>query len=285
MLHTVEMDLADLITHELENNSLDLPTLPITAKKVREALNSSPDISASEIAEIITTDPAISIYLLKVANSALYSSGKRTFSCVKQAVNILGNARTVRLVTAYAIKQVFTSPSPFYTDFFNDILRHTLAVAAICRGMALFSPNLDPDKAMLAGLVHQIGKLPVLKYLSDTNQQLSKAQVDDLLTKIHPLIGQRILKRWNFPDALIKVAAEYLNFKRNPHAEADYTDIVITAYLQECVNSSHPHENLDWSEIPAFTKLGLSPELSELNDADLINEIETAHATFMLGEK
>lgn len=281
MQQTEKLNLISLITHELENNSLDLPTLPVVAKNVREALSYSPHISAWEIADIVSTDPAIAIYLIKVASSPLYSSKSRKLNGIKQAVSILGNARAVSLITTYSIKQIFESSSQSYMNFFNDILQHTLSVASICRGMALFSPNLDPDKAMLAGLVHQLGKLPVLNFLSQKKIHLSEVQTNTVLTKTHPYLGQLILKRWDFPDELTNVPAEYLHFQRDHSDEVDYTDVVMTAYLQECVNSSHPHGSIDWSAVPAFTKLGLSPEFNELTSEEIIKEINNAHTAFM----
>ncbi|WDE11599.1 HDOD domain-containing protein [Thalassomonas haliotis] len=281
MQHTEKLNLISLITHELKNDTLELPTLPIVAKNIREALSYSPHISAWEIADIVSTDPAIAIYLIKVANSPLYSPRGRKLSGIKQAISILGNARTVSLITAYSIKQIFESSYQSYTNYFNDTLQHTLSVSSICRGMALFSPDLDPDKAMLAGLVHQIGKLPVLKFLSHARIRLSEVQTNTILTETHPHIGQLILQKWDFPDELIKVPAEYLHFHRNDSAAVDYTDVVTTAYLQECVNSSHPHGSIDWSEVPAFTKLGLSPEFNELTNEEIIKEINNAHTTFM----
>ncbi|WDD98853.1 HDOD domain-containing protein [Thalassomonas actiniarum] len=281
MRHTKELNLISVINQELESNSLELPTLPIVAKNVREALSYSPYISAWEIADIVSTDPAITIYLLKVANSPLYSSKNRKVSGIKQAISILGNARTVSLITTYSIKQIFSASSAAYNKFFDATLQHSLSVAALSRGMALFSQNLDPDKAMLAGLIHQVGKLPILKFLNNAKIHLSEVETNDLLEKAHPYIGQLILQNWEFPDELANVPAEYLHFDRNNCSEADYADVVTTAYLQECVNSSHPHGNIDWSKVPAFNKLGLSSEFSELMSDELIREINNAHTTFM----
>ena len=275
MTKTEKKNLIKFITKEIERDTLYLPSLPSVARDVRDALNQYPNISAQDISDIIVTDPALSAYLIKVANSSLYSQRGRKQNSIKGAISLLGNECAVNLITIYSIKQVFTSPSDLYTSVFVQTLNHSLSVSAICHGLASFSANINPDTAMLAGLVHQIGKLPALTFLSKGNHLLPEDQLNDILAEIHPQMGQLILESWHFPEELISVPNDYLNFSRQSGHELDYTDIVTAAYLQECMNSPHPHGNIDWSKVAAFSKLGLILSVDDTECKDLIKGIES----------
>ena len=69
--------------------------------------------------------------------------------------------------------------------------------------------------------------------------------------------------------------SQHLNFSRNS-AKADYVDIVQVATLQSYLGSEHPYTQLDWSQIPAFAKLGLDPNVDMQADEDLSAAMEAA---------
>jgi hypothetical protein len=76
---------------------------------------------------------------------------------------------------------------------------------------------------------------------------------------------------------MIEVAAghEDLNARRRP--TRTFTDVVIVANLLSHIGSDHPHTRLDWSVIPAFERLALTPEESIdvlKNAREQINEIK-----------
>jgi HD-like signal output (HDOD) protein len=71
------------------------------------------------------------------------------------------------------------------------------------------------------------------------------------------------------------VPGQYLDFTRDS-AKVDYVDIVQVATLQSFVGSEHPYTQLDWSQIPAFRKLGLDPSQNLNDDEDLSAAMEAA---------
>jgi hypothetical protein len=73
------------------------------------------------------------------------------------------------------------------------------------------------------------------------------------------------------------VPEEHLNFDRTV-AKADYADVVMVANLQSYIGTDHPLTQLDWSEISAFERLGLSPELNTMEVEDLSADMEAAMA-------
>ena len=139
--------------------------------------------------------------------------------------------------------------------------------------------NLQPDQALLAGLTHQIGKLPILAFAENNESLLNDAfALSKVLSVLHPSLGSYILKKWDFPQSLIGVPKHYLKFDRS-NDQVDYADIVQVATLQSYAGSKHPYTQLDWSKISSFDRLGLDPStfISDMeNMSEEISETQDA---------
>jgi HD-like signal output (HDOD) protein len=78
------------------------------------------------------------------------------------AVSRLGNNTIKTLITSLVMQQMFTPSSKLLESEFKKNWEASVNVSSICRALVTFVPHLNPDEAMLAGLIHQIGKLPIL---------------------------------------------------------------------------------------------------------------------------
>ena len=267
------------VKNELESNRLVLPTLPDVALKVRDAVSKG-DASAQELAEIIATDPAISARLIQVVNSPLYR-GTNEIKNIQMAVTRLGNKTIRTLITSLVMQQMFKPTSPLLEQYFRSIWEQGVNVSAISRALAAFVPHLNADEAMLAGLIHQIGKLPILALVENIPEfRDSPSRLEKLLEKAHPHVGKIIMDTWNFPQDLKLVASEYVNFQREHDGPADYVDLVQVAFLQSIAGTDHPACRVDWSLVPAFVKLGLQADVEILEIEGVSEEIELAQAMF-----
>lgn len=269
----------DHIQHELDNNRLILPTLPDVAIKVMNAVTQQ-DTSSKELATIILTDAALSARLIRVANSPLYR-GHNEINNVQMAVSRLGNTTVRTLVNSLVIQQLFKPSSKFLEDTFKQIWEQNKNVAAISRALAAFAPHLNADEAMLAGLIHQIGKLPILMLI----EQFPKFRDSPTLTsrlaeKVHPVVGKMIMDSWDFPVDLKPVASEYNNFQYDSGASADYVDIVQVAFLESIADTDHPACRVDCSTVPAFAKLGLNADIEIQEIEGVADIVELAKNTF-----
>ncbi|NOQ17416.1 MAG: HDOD domain-containing protein [Methyloprofundus sp.] len=270
----------DFLVHvqeELDANRLILPTLPDIALKVRDAVSKG-EASAHELANMIVTDAALSARLIQVANSPLYK-GTSEVKNIQMAVSRLGNNTIRTLITSLVMQQMFTPTSKLLEAHFRKNWEESINVSAISRALATFSPGLDPDEAMLAGLIHQIGKLPILMLVENIPEfRDSPARLNKLLEKAHPAIGKIIMDTWAFPEELKLVASEYVNFQRDSGPSPDYVDIVQVAFLQSIAGTDHPACRVDWSIVKAFDQLGLAPDDNVMEIEGVSDEIELAQS-------
>lgn len=277
MQFTSVQDFLDHVQSELDANRLVLPTLPDIALKVKNAVNNG-DISAKELAEMIVTDAALSTQIIRVANSPMYR-GTSEINNVQMAVSRLGNNTIRTLVTSLVMKQMFCPSSKLLESLFRKTWEQSTNVSAISRALCAFAPHLNSDEAMLAGLIHQIGKLPILMLAENIPEfRDSPTRMEKLLEKAHPAVGKLIMDAWDFPENLKPVASEYVNFRYASGFKADYVDVVQVAFLQSIAGTDHPACRVDCSAVPSFAKLGFAIDTEILEIEGISDEIEIARS-------
>ena len=226
------------LIEDLENGSLQLPTLPEVALRVRDVVDDE-NASANQIADIIAQDAALSARLLQVANSPLYR-GRQEIDRLSMVVSRLGNKLVRNLVTSQVMKQMFQATNEMVDQRLRGIWEHSVQVAAIARVLAGNTPGVMPDQAMLAGLLHDIGTLPILYRAEERDELLdTPGLLDELIARLHTRIGGAILKHWKFPDMLVAVAAEHEDLERDHAGPADLIDVVQVANLQSHMDTDH----------------------------------------------
>jgi HD-like signal output (HDOD) protein len=270
--------LAEKVQKELiqaiDNDELVLPTLPEVALKVREAAE-NPDIGIPQLSKVIGNDAALTARIIKVVNSPLLRTNKE-ITDLQMAVARLGINYTCNLATGLAMEQMFQATSDVVDRTMREVWNKSTEIAGICHVLCKHYTRLLPDQATLAGLVHQIGVLPILTYAEEHSELLADSiSLNHVIEQIHPIIGDKILRTWEFPELIAMVPSQYLDFTRDS-AKVDYVDIVQVATLQSYLGSEHPYTQLDWSQIPAFRKLGLDPSQNLNEDEDLSAAMEAA---------
>ena len=261
---------------DLEHNRLVLPTLPEVALRVRDVADDE-NSSISDLVKIIVSDPALSARIIQVANSPLLR-GSTQIDSVEMAVARMGNTTVRNCVNSLIVQQIFQPTTEVTDRLFRKFWEHSTEVAAISHALASFA-RLKPDQAMLAGLVHDIGALPIIKYAEDLPELLEQEQVlADIISELHTTIGTALLSKWEFPQEIINVAAKHEELTRDPGGKPDLVDVVIAANLQSYFGKDHRLATVPWNTVPAFARLGLDTEVSVIDMEDTGESIKDIQA-------
>ncbi|MFC3149568.1 HDOD domain-containing protein [Litoribrevibacter euphylliae] len=270
------------IKQRIKNDTLTLPTLPEVAFQIRETAENE-DSTMNDIVRVLQKDPAVCAELVRCANSALMRTVNQCRD-VSGAVNRMGVNTTVNIATTQAMKQMFQATSDTIDSRMRDSWNKAVEVAAMCFVLAQTRRKLGlkPDQAALAGLMHNIGTLPVLLYAEENSDLINDSfALDKTIEKLHPVLGKYLLQKWNFTLDLIAVPYQYLQFDREGNF-ADYVDLVQVAYLHTLSGTSHPHANMDLSKVGAFERLDIDPNtFIKQQDQELDEQVQ--HAKDMLG--
>ncbi|RDH88425.1 MAG: histidine kinase [endosymbiont of Escarpia spicata] len=270
----------DSIFKAIDEHKLTLPTLPEVALRVRDAVESE-DSTAQQIAKIVATDAALSARLLQVANSPLYR-GRNPIDNLQMAVARLGTRLVRSLVVSLIMQQIFQATCDILDKRFRQLWEESVQIAAISRVLAQNLKHLDREQAMLAGLIHNIGALPVLTMAEHSPELISdQEELDRVIEALSPRIGKRILEDWDFPESLIKVPAHFQDLGYDGGTQADYVDVVLVARLQTALGNDHSLTNEDWGLIPAFAKVGLEPEINVVDIEGVEEEVKEVEVMFL----
>lgn len=253
-LGDVSDQMLNALLKAIEGDEIALPTLPEVALRVRDEAE-SPDVSIAKLASVIGTDAALTARILKVANSPLLRSGWVIYD-LQSAIARLGVVYTSTLAIGLAMEQMFRSKSKAVDEKLREIWRQSLLTAGLCHLICRKRSDLKADQAILAGLVHMLGVLPILTYADAQDLDFSPDDLEHVITLAHPIIGQRILAKWNFPSQLTDVPCGYADLTRKVE-HLEYVDVVQAACILAAPAGSEPFGDVDWNDVPSLEALGL----------------------------
>ncbi|WP_083250674.1 HDOD domain-containing protein [Acidihalobacter aeolianus] len=252
-LSSTEGELLEQFYKALSDGKMQLPSMPEIALRIRE-LTADEDASLNDLAKVIQIDPSLTARLIQAANSAAYR-GTRAVGSVREAITRLGLKRTASLAFSITMHNVFKAKSAKISHQMQSLWENSVEVSAIAYIIARHSRLMDPDHALLAGLMHRVGAVPIL--LFSENLDTHDADVNLAINRLAPMIGGVLLKEWGFAQDIVQAIEEGEQWTRNPDAPADLCDIVIAARLYADIRNDRTLPIDSLNEAPAFRKLGL----------------------------
>jgi len=214
--------------NELLNRIDDLPPLPAVAARVM-SMAEDDKTSAMDMAQVLSTDQALTAKLIRVSNSAYYGFARR-ISTVREAVVMLG-FKQVRQVAVgasmmNAFKQSRVKGSPFDIDLFWG---HSVAVAVAAEQLAKKTHAAKAEDAFTAGILHDIGRLVLWQTMPDEflaavalarggSLPLHEAELHTT-GYAHDEIGHALGERWKFPGHLIDAVKCHHDLSLNPQED------------------------------------------------------------------
>jgi HD-like signal output (HDOD) protein len=244
--------------------NLELPSPPDLGVRIGRAID-KPEANSEDVARIIQLDPALTARMIQVANSPLYSGLGKITNC-GTAVTRLGLSTTRNLVISFLLKNLFRNQSRVLQNAMDEVWHTSTRVAAISSVLAKITPKLDPGRAMLAGLIHQIGAIAVINDAKRHEELMEDPEaLKQAVVRLSPEIGSIILDQWNFGQDLVDVVTNANNWMMDDSPKPTYTDLVLVAQLHAYVGTPRMKNLPRIDLVPAFHKLALgklTPRLS-----------------------
>jgi putative nucleotidyltransferase with HDIG domain len=235
--------------------------------------------SMPDIARLVSQDQVLSADLLRRANSAAYG-GSSKVTALNAALARLGMRGIRSFMISQSVKQITLSIGGNKGKSRGESLWHqSLASAYIMAGLADYF-KINNEDAFLVGLLHDIGKVVVLRCCHDAEQAVGRPVSDRLFAYIcqeyHELMGEMIADRWQLPPEVGQVLARHHGPLDNDDPQAVLKGMVQMTDAILCLLDYAPAVNYDLLQMPAaqflqvedrddfLETLALLPEMVEL---------------------
>lgn len=198
-----------------------LPTLPIVVTRIMQLVE-NPKTAAVEISKVVSLDPALTVKILKIVNSAYYGFPKQ-ITTITHAIMILGFEDVKNIAMGISVFDIFKSKGVKDVVEFDRIgfWLHSIAVGSCTKLLAKKLRYKNPEEAFICGLLHDIGKIILDQYFHDEfNAVMKLAQEENLLfinaekrlnDMDHAEIGRVVAKKWGLPSTIIDCIAGHHN--------------------------------------------------------------------------
>jgi HD-like signal output (HDOD) protein len=259
---------------ELSAGKVDLPSFPEIAVRVRRVL-SDPKSSIDQVVRVVGSEPALAARLMRIANSASLNRSGRPVGDLRTAINRLGYNMVRSAAISFAMAQIrIANKLVGLEQYLNDLWQRSTLVAAFAYVLARTCTRVNPDEAMLGGMMHGIGKLYVLTRVTGHPELFSDSEIlNGIINDWHAAIGKAILENWDFSEEMAEAIGEQQNHSRDEPAAPDLRDVIAISIVM----ASHYPDLAGLEEalqrLPAAPRLGLDQEKTRVVVQGCVAEI------------
>lgn len=203
----------------------ELPPMPAVAARIMSIAEDEKS-SAMDLAQVISTDNALTAKLIRLSNSAYYGFARKV-SSVREAVLLLGFKQVRQVAVGASMMNAFRRESPdgFDMDLFWG---HSVAVAVAAEALAKRTRTARPEDAFTAGILHDIGRLIIRQCRPEEfGRALRMARTGTISLHAaeiracgyaHDEVGRALGELWRFPAHLTDAIAGHHNSALTPEA-------------------------------------------------------------------
>jgi HD-like signal output (HDOD) protein len=240
----------------VKQGKLELPSLPDIALRIAKVVN-DPDTDNQDVARVIQAEPTITTRLMSLVNSAAYR-GRSPIKSLPDAVARLGRNVIHNLVISFALRSMFRSRSELLRSRMLTLWKQACQVAAISHELARVTPGLSADHALLCGLLHNIGALPIISAARNQPEIEKRPEMlDRAVRHLQGEMGARVLREWDFDEDFIQVALHADEWMVDLDDRPSYLDLVLVAQLHAAIGTPQMQQLPRLDLVPAFHKLAL----------------------------
>ena len=244
---------------ELSTGTLDLPSFPDIAIRVRQVL-ADEDVTPEKVVRVVSSEPALAARLLHIANSAAISFSGKTVTDLRTAVARLGLNMVRSAAIAFAVWQLRKSEAlKGLEKQLQELWESSTAGAAVAYVIARRLGGANADTALLAGLLHGVGKLYILSRARQHQELLADPTTYSAIVRDwHLNIAKALLEKWQMPEQIV-IAVNECEEDRDHAGAADLSDVLTIACLLVRLKG-HPEEiELQLQGLGAAHRLQLQP--------------------------
>lgn len=276
------------ISEEILRKIEQIPTLPMVVTRIMQLIE-NPKTSAAEITKVISLDPALTVKILKLVNSAYYGFPKK-ITTITHAIMILGFEDVKNIALSVSVFDIFKQEETEGAVFDRIAFwQHAIAVGVCTKLLAKKMRYKNAEEAFIAGLLHDVGKIIIDQFFHEELVQIMQIVRTEntlfinaerkLFDMDHTEVGRVVARKWGLPQAIIDCIA----YHHDPSIREDLDILVSMVHASDIFTriqkiGSGGDDLVPQLKKEAWTKLKLQPaELKKIYE-ELHVEVEKAEA-------
>ncbi|MBK7115924.1 MAG: HDOD domain-containing protein [Proteobacteria bacterium] len=259
---------------EMSAGKIEIPSFPDVAVRVRKVL-ADENCSAAQIARVVSAEPAMAAKLLQMANSAALNPNGNKITELKSAIARIGLSNVRSASLAYAMDQIKNAKelAPLRKPL-HDLWERSVRVAAMSYVVARSWSKVNADQAMLAGLMHGMGRVYILtravKHPGLFNDPTTYHQI---VRDWNAQVAKAVLESWEISPDIIDAVENYEVLDRAGTGEVDLTDVLTIANVLVSFHTDLPALEMRLKETSAAVRLGVNAEAVQKVLQETVGEI------------
>jgi HD-like signal output (HDOD) protein len=244
------------LAKEVSSGKVELPSFPDVAVRVRKVL-ADEAIANDQIARIVGSDAGLAARVLTLANSAALNRTGRAVADLKTAINRIGHNNVRTAAVSFAIAQLRrASELRNIAQDLERVWQEATLVAALAYSIG-GRCQINADESMLAGLLHNVGKLYILARANRHGHLFrDPAAMAQVLRDWHANVGKAIVENWGFPEHIAEAIGEHENIDRMT-GKGDVADVLTVAVMAAGFMGHEVDFELNMQGVKAFSRLHL----------------------------
>jgi hypothetical protein len=201
------------IAAQAARGDISFPTSVNAVLRLQQALN-DPDCHIEDAIRLVLGEPQLAARTVALANSSAFNAGSPVTN-VRAAVTRVGYRNLQMLVASLAVRQFGSCiQDPELRAKAEQLWEHTVEVAALAQAFARRVTFVNPDTAMFAGIVHEIGAFYLLSRadefpgLLDDDDERWGELCEDVVTRE---VGRRLALPEPVADAVFELRGCWLH--------------------------------------------------------------------------
>ena len=246
------------LASELSKGKVDLPSFPDIALRVRQVL-ADEEVSQDQVVRVVGSEPALAARVLQIANSAAINFTGRAINDLRTAINRMGFNMVRSAAIAFAMSQLKKVDSLKGLEKpLDELWKSSAAVAAMSHAVAKRYSRVNPDTALLAGLLHGIGKLYILTRSSRHPALFADtAAYNSIVRDWHSPVAKALLENWDMAEEIVAAVSDYEDMERENAGPVDLTDVLTVGNLLAAFKEHPESLEINMHDVAACKRMNI----------------------------
>jgi len=217
---------------ELSGGKVELAGFPDVAVRVQRVL-ADEEVSTDRVVQVVGSEPVLATQLLQISNSVALNPVGRAVTDLRTAVARVG-LNIVRTTTiAFAVRQLRSAAvlKPIEKQL-TELWQRNVLVASLCHVLARRFSRVNPDTALLTGMLHGIGRLYIMTRAIQYPALFANLSSYQAIERDwHLSVATALLENWEVADEIVQAVRDSEDLAREPRGPVSLTDILVAANL------------------------------------------------------